>query len=55
MVVLMDDIMLGIELHKMFYNQVFIGLLFIWMQENVFYLVMNAKELVIFLDAMKCL
>ena len=25
------------------------------MQENLFYLVMNAKELVIFLDAMKCL
>jgi hypothetical protein len=27
MVVLMEDIMLEIELHKRFYNQVFIGLL----------------------------
>jgi hypothetical protein len=55
MVVLMEDIMLEIELHKRFYNQVFIGLPFLKMQENLFYLVMNAKELVIFLDAMKCL
>jgi hypothetical protein len=45
----------GIELHKRFYNQVFIGLPFLKIKENLFYLVMNAKELVIFLDAMKCL
>jgi hypothetical protein len=38
-----------------FYNQVFIGLLFLKMQESLFYHVMNVKELVIFLDAMKCL
>jgi hypothetical protein len=55
MVVLMEDIMLEIELHKRFYNEVFIGLTFLKMHENLFYLVMNAKELVIFLDAMKCL
>jgi hypothetical protein len=55
MVVLMEDIMLEIELHKRFYNQVFIGLPFLKMLENFFYLAMNAKELVIFLDAMKCL
>jgi hypothetical protein len=55
MVVLMEDIMLEIELHKRFYNQVFIGLPFLKMVESLFYLVMNAKELVIFLDAMKCL
>jgi hypothetical protein len=55
MVVLMEDLMLEIELHKRFYNQVFIGLPFLKMQENLFYLVMNVKELVIFLDAMKCL
>jgi hypothetical protein len=55
MVVLMEDIMLEIGLHKKFYNQVFIGLSFLKMQESLFYLVMNTKELVIFLDAMKCL
>jgi hypothetical protein len=55
MVVLMEDIMLEKELHKTFFNQVFIGLPFLKMQENLFYLVMNVKELVIFLDAMKCL
>jgi hypothetical protein len=55
MVVLMEDIMLEIELHKRFYNQVFISLPFLKMLENLFYLVMNAKELVIFLDATKCL
>jgi hypothetical protein len=55
MVVLMEDIMLEIELHKKLYNQVFIGLLFLKMEESLFYLLMNAKELVIFLDAMKCL
>jgi hypothetical protein len=55
MVVLMEDIMLEIELHKKFYNQVFIDLLFLKMQESLFYLVMNAKELVIFLDVMKYL
>jgi hypothetical protein len=55
MKVLMEDIMLEIELLKRFYNQVFIGLPFLNMQENLFYLVMNVKELVIFLDAMKCL
>jgi hypothetical protein len=55
MVVLMEDIMLEIELHKRFYSQVFIGLPFLKMLGNLFYLVMNAKELEIFLDAMKCL
>jgi hypothetical protein len=55
MVVLTEDIMLEIELHKRFYNQVFIGLPFFNMQENLFYLVMNVKELVIFLDTMNCL
>ena len=46
MVVLMEDITLEIELHKRFYNQVFIGLPFLTMQESLFYLVMNVKELV---------
>jgi hypothetical protein len=55
MVVLMDDIKLEIELHKRLYNQGFIGLPFLKMLEGLFYLVMNAKELEIFLDAMKCL
>jgi hypothetical protein len=55
MVVLMEDIMLEIELHKRYYNQVFSGLPFLKMQENSFYLVMNVKEFAIFLDAMKCL
>jgi hypothetical protein len=55
MVALMEDIMLEIEPHKRFYNQVFIGLPFLKMLESLFYLVMNAKELVIFLDIMKCL
>jgi hypothetical protein len=55
MVVLIEDIMLEIELHKRFYNQVFIGLPFLKMLENLFYLVMNAKESVIYLDATKCL
>jgi hypothetical protein len=36
MAVLMEDIMLEIELHKRFYNQVFIGQLFLKMQENLF-------------------
>jgi hypothetical protein len=44
-----------IELQKRFYNQVFIGQLFLKMLESLFYLVMNVKELVIFLDIMKCL
>jgi hypothetical protein len=55
MEVLMEDIMLEIELHKRFYNQVFIGQTFLKMLEGMFYLVMNVKELVIFLDIMKCL
>ena len=55
MVVRMEDIMLEIELHKRFYNQVFIDLLFLKMQESLFYLVMNVKELVTSLGAMKCL
>jgi hypothetical protein len=37
MVVLMEDIMLEIELHKRFYNQVFIGLSFLKMLESLFY------------------
>jgi hypothetical protein len=44
MVVLMEDIMLEIELHKKFYNQVFIDLLFLKMLGSLFYHVMNAKE-----------
>ena len=55
MVVLMEDIMQEIELHKRCYNQVSTGLPFLKMQENLFYLVMNVSVLVIFLDAMKCL
>jgi hypothetical protein len=55
MEVLMEDNMLEIELHKKFYNQIFIGLPFLKMLESLFYLVMNAKELEIFLNAMKCL
>jgi hypothetical protein len=55
MVVLVEDIMLDIELHKRFYSQGFIGLPFLEMLESLFYLVMNAKELAIFLDAMKYL
>jgi hypothetical protein len=42
MVVLMEDIMLEIELHKRFYNQVFIGIPFLKMLESLFYLMMNA-------------
>jgi hypothetical protein len=55
MEVLMEDIMLEIELRKRFYNQVFIGQPFLKMLEGMFYLAMNVKELVIFLDVMKCL
>ena len=50
MVVLMEDIMVEIELHKRFYNMVFIGLLSLKMKGNLFYLVMNVKGLVISLD-----
>jgi hypothetical protein len=55
MAVLRENIMMEIELHKRFYNQVFIGQPFLNMLEGMFYLVMNVKELVIFLDIMKCL
>jgi hypothetical protein len=55
MAVLMEDIMLEIELHKRFYNQVFIGQPSLKMLEGMFYVLMNVKELVIFLDVMKCL
>jgi hypothetical protein len=55
MAVLIEDIMLEIEPHKRFYNQVFIGQPSLKMLEGMFYLAMNVKELVIFLDAMKCL
>jgi hypothetical protein len=55
MEVLMEDIMLEIELHKRFYNQVFIGQPLLKMLEGMFYLAMNVKELVIFLNVMKCL
>jgi hypothetical protein len=55
MVALMEDITLEIELHKRFYNQIFISLPFLKMLESLFYLVMNVKELAIFLDAMKCI
>jgi hypothetical protein len=47
--------MLETEPHKRLYNQVFISLPFLKMLESLFHLVMNAKELVIFLDVMKCL
>ena len=53
MVMLMVDITLEIELHKRFYNQIFIGLLFLRMQEDLFYPAMNVKELVISLDALR--
>jgi hypothetical protein len=55
MEVLMEDIMLEVELLKRFYNHVFIGQPFLKMLEGIFYLLMNVKELVIFLDVMKCL
>ena len=55
MVVLMQDIMREIELHKRFYNKVFIGLLSLKMLESLFSLVMNVKELVMLLDVMRCL
>jgi hypothetical protein len=41
---LREDIMLEIELHKRFYNQVFIGQLSLKMLEGMFYLAMNVKE-----------
>jgi hypothetical protein len=41
----MVGIMLETELHKKFYNQVFLGLPFLKMLESLFYLVMNANEL----------
>jgi hypothetical protein len=44
MEVLMEDIMLEIELHKRFYNQVFIGQPSLKMLEDMFYLVMNVKR-----------
>jgi hypothetical protein len=47
--------MLEKELHKRFYNQVFIGRPSLKMLEGIFCLAMNVKELVIFLDVMKCL
>jgi hypothetical protein len=55
MAVLMEGIMLEIEPHKRFYNQVFIGQPSLKMLEGMFYLEINVKKLVIFLDAMKCL
>ena len=55
MVVLVEDITLEIGLHKRFYNQVFIGLLFLKMQGNLFYHVMSVKELVTLVDVMRCL
>jgi hypothetical protein len=47
--------MLEIEPHNRFYNQVFIVQSSLKMLEGMFYLAMNVKELVIFLDVMKCL
>jgi hypothetical protein len=41
---LMEDIMLEIEPHKRFYNQVFIGQPSLKMLEGIFYLAMNVKE-----------
>ena len=52
---LMEDIMHEIELYKRYYNQVSTGLPFLKMQENLSYHVMSVNELVIFLDAMRCL
>ena len=52
---LMADTMLEIELHIRYCNPVFIGLLSSRMLVSLSFLVMNAKELVILVDVMKCL
>ena len=52
---LMEDIMQEIELLTMYCNLVFIGLLSSRMPISLFYLVMNAKELVISVSVKKCL
>ena len=52
---LMEDTTLEIELHIRYCNPVFIGLLSSRMPVSLFYLVMNAKELVILVDVKKCL
>ena len=50
---LMEDIMQEIELITRYCNLVFIGQLSSRMPVNLFYLVMNAKELVILVSVMK--
>ena len=52
---LMEDTTLEIELHIMYCNPVFIGLLSSRMPVSLSYLVMNVKELVILVDVKKCL
>ena len=52
---LMEDTTLEIELHIRYCNPDFIGLLSSRMPVSLFYLVMNAKELVILVDVKKCL
>ena len=52
---LMEGIMLEIELLTRYCNLVFIGLLSSRMPVSLFYLVMNVKELVILVNAKKCL
>ena len=51
----MEDITREIELHIRYCNLVFIGLLSSKMLVSLSYLVMNVKELVILVDAKKCL
>ena len=50
-----EGIMREIELHTRYYNLVFIGLLFLKTPVSLSCLVMNVKELVILVDAKKCL
>ena len=52
---LMEDTTLEIELHIRYCNPVFIGLLFSKMPVSLSCIVMNVKELVISVDAKKCL
>ena len=51
----MEDIMPVKEPHIKFYNQVFIGLLFLRTPEGTFYLVISVRELVTLAGEMRCL
>lgn len=52
---LTEETMRETELHRRYYNLVFIGLLFSKMHVRLFYLVTNVKELEILVDVRKCL